>query len=352
MFCIASFIVLLILGIFSVEYRKLARKAWHCVLRRITFRPCDINFSEEVKGKLLGKLIIKKPKLAKFLNKWFDILAWIFVILTIWSVLAVFSSLLNLWVYGTCNANSGESCSLSGEACGVSSNQITFIEAIKKNDLEVWVLAPFKNFAETVSRIPNRLKTWNAEEYLAPTATFYNEEDKSKSYAIEIMDPGCVYCKNLFNNIKESAFEDRYNFSYILYPIPDKKSLNGYKFANSYLIASYIEAAKTLDNGVDWYILEKIFTGKDIDNIEWQNKFNLLFNAGEAEAALKVFIKERGYSEEEVNMISILAHSDEIKNRLNEQKKIVEEKVETIRIPTIIFDGRRYDRVIDKELRE
>ena len=27
-------------------------------MRRITFRPCDINFSEEMKGKLLGKIIL------------------------------------------------------------------------------------------------------------------------------------------------------------------------------------------------------------------------------------------------------------------------------------------------------
>lgn len=352
MFCIASYIIFAILGIFSLEYRKLAKKGWYCVVRKVTFRPCDINFAEEVKGKLLGKLIIKKPHLAKFLNKWFDWIAFAFVILSIWSVLTAFNASLNLWVYGTCNGNTGESCSLSGEACGVSRNDIGFIDAVRNNQIDVWVTAPFKNFADTISRIPNRLKNWDAKEYLSSTATFYNKEDLSKVYAIEIMDPGCVYCKKLFNNIKESGFENKYNFSYILYPIPDAKKENGYKFANSYLMASYIEASKTLHNGSDWYLLEKIFTAKDEENIEWQNKINMILNANEAEEALKDFLKEAGNSDEQIDQVYRLVHGDEIKALLNEQKDIVENKVRTIRIPTLIFGGRRYDRVVDRDVLE
>jgi hypothetical protein len=44
MFCIAAFIVFATLAIFSASFRPLAAKAWHCVLRRVTFRPCDISF--------------------------------------------------------------------------------------------------------------------------------------------------------------------------------------------------------------------------------------------------------------------------------------------------------------------
>jgi hypothetical protein len=36
MFCIASFVVLSILGIFSASNRALAREALDCVLRRVT----------------------------------------------------------------------------------------------------------------------------------------------------------------------------------------------------------------------------------------------------------------------------------------------------------------------------
>ena len=103
MFCIAAFVVLFICGIFSAAYRKLARKAWHCVLRRITFRPCDINFSEEMKGKLLGKIILIHPRLARFLDRWIDVFAWIFAILSIWSLAAVSLAGLNLLIYDTCD---------------------------------------------------------------------------------------------------------------------------------------------------------------------------------------------------------------------------------------------------------
>jgi len=83
MFCIAAFIVFLFLGIFSVRYRKLAKKAWSCVARKITFRPCEIGFKEDAKNILIGKLILTKPKLAKFLDKWIELFAAIFVILSI-----------------------------------------------------------------------------------------------------------------------------------------------------------------------------------------------------------------------------------------------------------------------------
>src|SRR3989339_67842 len=350
MFCIAAFIIFAILGIFSASHRKLARKAWYCVVKKITFKPCDINFSEEVKGKLLGKLIIRRPKLAKFLSKWFDLMAWIFVILSIWSLLTVFNSGVNLWVYGTCNASTGESCSLSGEACGVNRNDITFIEAVKKNKIQDWVLAPFRNFAETVTRIPDRLRTWNAEEYLSSTATFYTVLDLQKEYAIEILDPGCIYCKKLFENIKTANLEQKYNFSYILYPIPDSKSVNGYKFKNSYLIASYIEAVKILplsnnkfSLSADWQIIEKIFIEQDTDNVQWQTKFNMIFGPDEAEMVLKQFLAEMGYSSEQIDQIVVLAHETQVQDSLAKQKYLVEEQVKTIRIPTLIFNGRRYD---------
>jgi len=83
MFCIAAFIVFLFLGIFSVRYRKLAKKAWSCVARKLTFRPCEIGFKEDAKNILIGKLILTKPKLAKFLDKWIELFATIFVILSI-----------------------------------------------------------------------------------------------------------------------------------------------------------------------------------------------------------------------------------------------------------------------------
>ncbi len=169
------------------------------------------------------------------------------------------------------------------------------------------------------------------------------------------MDPGCQYCKKLFGNAKKAGFEQKYNFSYVLYPIPDIKTPSGYKFQNSYLIASYIEATKLVplkkntSPSPDWQILEKIFTESDTDHTEWQNKFNLLLNAAQAEKTLQQFLEKIGYSPEEIATISKLAHSETVKKNLAEQKNIIENKLRTVKIPTIVFGGRRFDRVIGVE---
>ncbi len=364
MFCIAAFIVFAILGIFSVSYRKLAGKAWYCVIKRITFKPCDINFSEEVKGKILGKLVITRPKLAKFLDKSFDWIAFVFVVLSVWSLLSVMSSGLNLWVYDTCNPVSAESCSLSGEACGVGKVQLSLTDAVKEGRIGEWVWTPFKDFGETVSRIPDRLKTWEAKDYLTPSATFYYPKDETKGYAVEALDPSCVYCKKLFNNVKKAGFEKKYNFSYIAYPIPDHTTENGYKFKNSFLIASYLEAIKMVPlsknastkdiqkegaSTPDWQMLEKIFTGLNEEGIEWQIAFTMMLTPEQADQTLQGFLSELGYSKEEVEKISQLTRSEAIKKIIAGNKELVENKLKTVKIPTIVFDGRRYDRVIDAE---
>src|SRR3989344_4079964 len=81
MFCFIALIILSIMGIFSASHRQLAKEAFACVLRRITFRPCNVSFQEKAKGKILGWLLRKSPFLAKFFNKYFEVLSWIFFVL-------------------------------------------------------------------------------------------------------------------------------------------------------------------------------------------------------------------------------------------------------------------------------
>ena len=56
MFCIISFVVLSILGIFSATNRALARESLDCVLRRVTLRPCNTGFDEKMKARILGSV--------------------------------------------------------------------------------------------------------------------------------------------------------------------------------------------------------------------------------------------------------------------------------------------------------
>ena len=80
-----------------------------------------------------------------------------------------------------------------------------------------------------------------------------------------------------------------------------------------------------------------------------QNQFNLRFNREEAILKLEEILVEIGYSETQIQEISQKAQSEEITNRLADQKRIVEDEIRTIKIPTIIFGGRRYNRVLEPD---
>lgn len=353
MFCIAAFIVFGILAIFSASFRPLAAKAWHCVLRRLTLRPCDITFSQEMKGKLVGTLIFTHPRLARFLNRWIDWLSFAFVVLSIWSLVYVANAGLNLWVYDTCDPRNAESCSLSGEACGIGQASLGLVQAVREGNVITWAAGPFTRFAETLSRIPDRLKTWDPREYLGPTATFYHPVDPLKPYVLEVIDPGCKFCKKLTHNLEAANIMEAANVSYVLYPIP-LAGTGGTKFPHSMLVASYIEATKhvqpsknTGDVAPDWQLLKKIFEDHVGEAVDLQTRINIGMNRAQAEETLKKLLLDIGYSSAEVQAVSRLAASQEVRDSLAEQRAIVEERIRTIKIPTLLFAGRRFDRVVD-----
>jgi len=99
------------MGIFSASHRQLAKEAFACVLRRITFRPCNVSFQEKAKGKILGWLLRKSPFLAKFFNKYFEVLSWIFFVLMMGSFAYGAYGAYNFYIYGSCNGpNSSGFC--------------------------------------------------------------------------------------------------------------------------------------------------------------------------------------------------------------------------------------------------
>ena len=354
MFCIAAFIVLAFIAIFSASFRPLAKKAWHCVLRRVTFRPCDIDFSEEMKGKLLGRIIVTHPKLARFLDRWIDWLAFIFVVLSIWSVLYTATALLNLYVYDTCSPTSVESCSLGGEACGVDQSAPGLIASWQSGNLLGWVTGPFTRTFTTITRIPDRLRTWDAREFVGPTATYIRPFDASKPTALEIIDPSCQFCKKLTSNVRTAGIPERMNVTYLLYPIPSEDS--GTKFPHSGLLAGVIEAVKRMPLPsnpsaipADWQLLEKIFVPAIGSEPDLQSRFAIGFTRVEAEHALRELLLDIGYSSQNVDAIFTLAESPEIIENLRVQAEIVEKRIRTIKIPTLLIGGRRYDRSVSVE---
>jgi len=358
MLCIFAFVVFLILfpilGFFP-SYRRLFRRSWQCVFNRVTFRPCDINLGEELKAAFLGSFIFKYPRLAKFLDKTFTFWAFLFVVINVWSLVVVINSGVNLLVYDTCDPVSGEACSLSGEACGIAANTLDFSTAWNQNRVAEWAAQPFTQFGDTVSKIPNRFKTWNAEDYQSQTATYYEGKRTNKPLALEVIDPSCVSCKKLFANLKSANFKDKYDITYIAYPIPSSTSGTGYKFPYSYMIAGYLEAMKTIQpqqvknstQPTDWQLLEIIWTRSGNTTQTLQDDFNYAFTKAQAEQKLEDLLIEIGYSKQQVSEIKNKATTDEIQTILKNNRATVEQKIQTIKIPTFMYGGRRYDRVVD-----
>lgn len=103
MFCIIAFIILSILGIFSASNRVLAREALDCVLRRITLRPCTTGFDQKMKAKILGTVIGHSEKAARFINRHFELLSWIFFILLVSSSILAINGTYLFYRYGSCN---------------------------------------------------------------------------------------------------------------------------------------------------------------------------------------------------------------------------------------------------------
>lgn len=352
MFCIAAFIILALISIFSARYRKLASKAWSCTLRRVTFRPCDTSFKEETKNKLLSHVAKKTPRLVKAADIGIEVAAFTFVVITIWSIFVVLESGLNLFVWGTCAPADASSCSLSSETCSIDKvNKSLWTLTMEGKPID-WFVNEANNLGNTFANIPTRLQSWDASNYLPENASYYYSKDNSKPLALEMIDPGCQVCAHLFKNIKQAGFENKYNLTYIAYPIKNPKEPGKYKFVNSYVVTSYLESIKMnqlpdLKTPADWQILERIFTWKDDKNTPYQIKINTMMNSDQTKQLIRGWLQDIGYSPDQIAQIDSDAASSSVADIIKQNQDIVDNKVRTVKIPTIIFDGHRHDGLIN-----
>lgn len=347
MFCIAAFIVLAIISVFSASQRKLAKKAWDCTLHRITFRPCDTTFKEELKDKMLSRVARKKPKLVHLADIGIEVGSFLLVILTVWSILVVLESGLNLFVWGTCTPNQASSCSLTSETCSIDKVEKSFWILTSEGKPYLWFVNKFESLADTFANIPNRIKTWNATDYLPANVSYYNKYDSSKPVALEVLDPGCFVCAKLFRTVKSSGFENKYNLAYIAYPISNINQEGKYKYQNSYLIAKYLEALKLnklSDQKIpsDWQIIERMFSWKTDSGIYYQQKINDM-EEFQVIALLHEWLTDIGYGASQIQTIDNVANSQLVTKLIDQNRQIVEKKISTVKIPTMIYDGHRRD---------
>ena len=152
MFCIVAAIILSILGIFSASNRQLAKEAFDCVFHRITFRPCTTGFDEKMKAKILGKVITRSEKGARFLNKNFELISWVFFIALFAASIMFIRGLFLFYTTGSCNGvnstgfcvfdptgeNTKTSSAVGEGACPVPANPGSTGLTLENVDLSFW----------------------------------------------------------------------------------------------------------------------------------------------------------------------------------------------------------------------
>ncbi len=353
MVCIAAFIILAVLVLavplirlfnkrLADQIMTLFRRSTHCFTRRITLRTCDTTFAEDVKGTVLRRVVLRHPSWVKPLSALMELLSVLIVLTTIWSVLVGAKSLVSLYVYGTCNPTTPSSCSLDGsEACTIDAVPVAFNEHPVQ-----WIGEWFSEFGEAIMAIPTKLKHWEARDYLPSRVSYYDDYDQNKPTALDIVDPGCTVCANSFKKQLARGFFKKYNVVILPYPIKDGRG--GYKFPNSYLVTRYLVAVqlkplKKSGQPIIWQMIKQMYTGKTADGDSNQNAFNVAYDQAKAERVIKDWLRDFGYSDQQLEEIAKLARSDQVAKIIEDNARLVNDKVKTKKIPTEIFAGQRHD---------
>lgn len=336
MVCIAAFIILALIGVFVAiisifkrdvgrAYWKVFKKAWGCVWKKVRLQKCETNFKDDVKNSLLKKVVLTKPNLVKPLSIIIEILSVIIVAVVIWAILTSIKALLALWTLGTCNVSHPASCALGSESC-----------SIDETDLN-W----FTEWGEIFAAVPDRFRSWNAEEYIVePVIHIDDGTDRAKPLALDIVDPGCSACMQSYKNQLNGEFIKKHNLLIMIYPI--ELDDGSYKFQNSGIIARYIHASNLKSTDYGLKILDRIFTEKNEAGTIYQNVFNNNLNEQEAEELLISWLSDFGANESETKEISNLANSETVTELMTKIKTMTTETVRAKGIPTLIYDGRKH----------
>lgn len=227
MFCIIAFIVLSILGIFSASNRVLAREALDCVFRRVTLRPCNTGFDEKMKARILGSVITRSETAAVFLNRNFEILAWVFFLLLMSSGIYSIRGIFLFYTTGSCNGlNSSSFC--------------VFDPTGKNNDISTGTGCSVKPKSETGISL-------NGVDLAGVPVV--NSTGQNKIVMI-----GCYHCdytRKTYPMIRDLANRYHASFTFFNYPVKEK---NDYFTRLSYCVNKQ-------DPAKYWAFNDLMFTG-------------------------------------------------------------------------------------------
>lgn len=343
MVCIAAFIILAIVGVFVAilsifkpklwkSYTKALSKAWGCLWKKVRLQKCETGFKDDVKNTLLSRIMLKNPKLVKPLSIIIEILSVIIVVVVVWAILTAIKSLLAIWALGSCNVTKPSACSLGAEVCSIDESEPT-------NPLEAtgrW----FTEWGEIFDAIPEKFRTYNADDYDFNYIDVTGEGNKNLSTAVDIFDPGCSVCMISYRNQKEAGFFNNYIVELVPFAIQDTDGK--YKFKNSEIVVRYMFAAEQVKSGTAQAIIDKIFTGKNSEGVSYQNKFNEDYSNEEAANKIESWLSDLGMNADEVKTVREITTYPETTEKMNQNKNIIENQLKVKGIPTMIYDGQRH----------
>lgn len=346
MVCIAAFIILALIGVFVAgisifkpkvgkAYLKALKKAWGCLWKKVRLQKCETGFKDDVKNTLLSRVMLKHPKWVKPLSVVIEVLSVVIVIVAIWALLTAIKSLLALWALGSCNVTKPSSCSLGAEVCSIDESEpANVFEATGR-----W----FSEWGEIFEAIPDKFKTYNAEDYDFNYIAVNIDEVDGLPLVVDIFDPGCEICMASYRNQKDIGFFDTHNVRLVPFAIQDPDG--NYKFKNSEIIVKYMFAAEQIRSGASLGIIDRIFTEKSHSGEEpvyYLYRFRDDYSREQAILKIETWLKEDGINEDGIKEIRKIVDYPEIADKMSQNKEIVENQLHAKGIPTMIIDGKKH----------
>jgi protein-disulfide isomerase len=238
MICVIALIVFGILGIFSASYRVIAKEAFNCVFKKITFRKCDTGLDTRLKSEITGRLLRFNHRLGKAIYKYFEVFSWIFLILILTTLFFIGRAGYFYAAYGNCN--------------GPNSDQFCIFDPLGTNKPST------TGTSGEVCAIPGHTenKTLTAPPVGELTEGFYQGNPNAKVVIIEFGCYSCHYTKLVEPTVKKVI--DKYD-GQILYVYKD------FPLSTTHINALRASEASfcALDQGKYWEYREYLFANQD-----------------------------------------------------------------------------------------
>ena len=144
--CFVALPVAAAASIFSVKYRPLAAEAFDCVFKKLTFRKCRTGLDVKLKSSITSAFLKRNKKVGKFIFNNFELLSWIFIIITTLSFGETVYGGINYYLNGNCNGlvkagfcifdpsgHSTQTSDLASEACASDGKKTETEKDLKKS---------------------------------------------------------------------------------------------------------------------------------------------------------------------------------------------------------------------------